>query len=271
MTSQHQEPQAISSVSQHYDDFLAAHYDWMFGVPFEAKVAEQRKLFEDAGVTPVPFGCAIDLGCGSGFQSFALSELGYRVLAIDSSERLLRDLAEKVGSQEIETKVGDIRQLSSIASELSADIIVCMGDTLTHLSLREEVSTLFRSIERALKPSAIVVVTYRDLAATELVGVDRFIPVHSDDNRVMMCFIGYEGPGTVIVHGLVHVRSSDGKWSLHKSCYRKLRLSTEWLRDEMISASLSVNFQRTDRMVLFVASKNRHIRDSQESRKDPHT
>ena len=32
---------------------------------------------------------AVDLECGSGFQSLALHELGYRVLALDPSEKLL--------------------------------------------------------------------------------------------------------------------------------------------------------------------------------------
>jgi ubiquinone/menaquinone biosynthesis C-methylase UbiE len=66
----------------------------MFGVPFEAKAVEQRKLLEEAGVRPLPDGSAIDLGCGSGFQSVALNDLGYQVLALDSNEKLLGDLIE---------------------------------------------------------------------------------------------------------------------------------------------------------------------------------
>jgi transcriptional regulator with AAA-type ATPase domain len=59
----------------------------------------------------------------------------------------------------------------------------CMGDTLTHLSSRSEVSNLFQSVARALKPGGRFVVTYRDLASVELLGLDRFIPVRSDDHR----------------------------------------------------------------------------------------
>jgi hypothetical protein len=31
-----------STVQEHYDTLLAEHYDWMFGVPLESKVAERR-------------------------------------------------------------------------------------------------------------------------------------------------------------------------------------------------------------------------------------
>ena len=35
---------AQDEVTQHYESLLAANYTWMFGVPFDAKVAEQRDL-----------------------------------------------------------------------------------------------------------------------------------------------------------------------------------------------------------------------------------
>jgi SAM-dependent methyltransferase len=241
----------ISSVSQHYDNLLAGHYDWMFGVPFEAKVAEQRKLLEEVGVKPASSGYAVDLGCGSGFQSFALQELGYRVLAIDSSRQLLRNVAGKA----IETRTGDLRELDCYVKGNSADVVVCMGDTLTHLSRREEVSSLFRSVAGVLRPSGMFVVTYRDLAAAALTGVDRFIPVRSDENRVMTCFLEYEGPDTVIVTDLVHVRGGDGKWSLQKSSYRKLRLSVGWVLGELAAAGLKVVFQRADRLAVLAATR----------------
>jgi SAM-dependent methyltransferase len=246
----------ISSVSQHYDSLLAEHYDWMFGVPFETKAAEQRKLLEEAGVMPNSGGSAIDLGCGSGFQSVALHDLGYHVLALDSSEKLLGDLIERSHARAIRAIRGDIRELRSFANDASADVIVCMGDTLTHLSHREEVSKLFRSVGSILKPSGVFVVTYRDLAVNELSGLDRFLPVRSDEARIMTCFLEYEGPDTVVVNDLVYLRSRDGQWSLHKSAYRKLRLAVNWVCNELAVAGMSVTYQRSDRMVVLAAQKS---------------
>jgi hypothetical protein len=67
-----------------------------------------------------------------------------------------------------------------------------------------------------------LVLTFRDLSQ-ELAGLDRFIPVQSDPDRVMVCVLEYE-PKTVLVHDLIHTRNGKG-WRLDKSCYRKLRLA----------------------------------------------
>ena len=174
------------SPQQHYENLLADHYEWMFGLPFEAKVEEQETILEAFIGKNVTGGLAVDLGCGSGFQSVALSNRGYKVLAIDTSDKLLHSLSARIGSRNIITKRADLRELDSLVSPDSVEIAVCMGDTLTHLSSRSEVSHLFQSVAHALKPGGTFVITYRDLASVELYGLDRFIPVRSDDRRVMI-------------------------------------------------------------------------------------
>jgi hypothetical protein len=68
--------------------------------------------------------------------------------------------------------------------------------------------------------------------------VDRFVPIRGDSDRVMTCFLEYE-PETVIVHDLIHVREGEG-WTLHKSAYRKLRLSLAWVEMKLRENSFKV-------------------------------
>ena len=81
------------------------------------------------------------------------------------------------------------------------------------------------------------VITYRDLT-TELHGTDRFIPVRSDDNKIMTCFLEFESAESVVVHDLVYTRQDKG-WSLNKSSYRKLRLGIDWMRQELSKAGFT--------------------------------
>jgi SAM-dependent methyltransferase len=243
------------SAQEHYKNLLADHYEWMFGLPFEAKVAEQKAILDEFTRPAVAGGLAVDLGCGSGFQSVALSDRGYKVLAIDTSEKLLRDLSARVGSRDIVTKRADLRELDSLASPASVEMAVCMGDTLTHLSSRSDVSHLFRSVARALKPRGTFVVTYRDLASVELFGLDRFIPVRSDDRRVMTCFLEYETAETVVVHDLINLRGDNGNWTLHKSSYKKLRLPATWVVAELLASGLSISGRSEGRMVTIAATR----------------
>ncbi|MDP9087417.1 MAG: class I SAM-dependent methyltransferase [Pseudomonadota bacterium] len=245
-----------STVKAHYDNLLAEHYDWMFGVPFDAKVAEQKTLLQElVDTTLLRGGLAADLGCGSGFQSVALADLGCQVLAIDTSEKLLKELLARIASRDITTKHADLLGLDCIVDPASVSIVVCMGDTLPHLRSRDEVSELFRSVHRALKPGGQFVVTYRDLSVGELQGLDRFIPIRGDDRRVMTCFLEYEGPGSVVVHDLVNIRDGNGNWTLRKSSYRKLRLPAYWVFKELDAAGLSVVTTRPGQLITIAATK----------------
>jgi SAM-dependent methyltransferase len=213
----------IRSVRHHYEDVLGAHYSRMFG-DFEAKVAEQQALLAWLGVTgPTGTGLAVDLGCGSGFQSISLTRLGYRVLAIDFSERLLAELRDRARKLPIEAIAGDIRDVARLVPS-GVELVVCMGDTLSHLECETDVERLLQDVAGRLAPAGRVVLTIRDLGG-ELRDLERAIPVCARDDLVVTCFLEYE-PTTVKVHDLVWFRQADG-WHFVKGVYRKLRLSIE--------------------------------------------
>jgi SAM-dependent methyltransferase len=243
----------MSDVTDHYDRLLAEHYSWMLGVPAAEKAREQRELLERGKVEPGEL--AIDLGAGPGYQSIALSDLGFRrVLAIDTSAALLAELRRHAGRRAIETIHGDMMDLLRHVSGESAAAVVCMGDTLTHLTAPERVPQLFAAVATALRSGGRFVLSYRDLSV-ELKGTDRFIPVRSSPDKIMTCFLEY-APDRVRVHDLVHVREGD-RWQLQKSWYPKLRLPVEGVRHDLESAGLQVDFHESVRgMTILAARKN---------------
>lgn len=245
----------IVTAKEHYESLLAEHYTWMCG-PYDAKVAQQRETFARLGVSPGPTGEALDLGCGSGFQSIALAQLGFRVTAIDANQRLLAELALHRGDLPVSTVVHDLCDLRT-CGELpsSADLAVCMGDTLTHLPSHAAVSALFVDVARVLAPGGTFILAFRDMSH-ELRGLDRFIPVRSDEDRIMTCFLQYEAH-SVIVHDLIYLRNGSGDlhnssggapqekpaWTLRKSAYRKLRLSIEGVSADLENAGFQIRSQ----------------------------
>ncbi len=228
----------MPTVDEHYERLLSQHYTWMFGVSFEDRVTEQ-KSFLSRTLAPLRYtrqnALAVDLGCGPGFQTIALAQLGFSpVIAVDTSAELLDELRSHVGSLPVRAEKADLRDLPAIVQTGQATVIVCMGDTLTHLPEKSDVSTLFRGVFERLRPGGMFVITYRDLTK-ELHGTDRFIPVRSDENKIMTCFLEFENQDSVVVHDLVYMRQDAG-WSLNKSSYRKLRLGIDWVREELSGA-----------------------------------
>lgn len=228
----------MATPQDHYRNLLAHHYSWMFGLSFDEKVAEQRAIVEPL-LRDIPRGQAVDLGSGPGYQSFALAQLGFSVLALDTSAELLSELEAAVRSHaypNVQTHNADMLLLLDYIRPGAASAIVCMGDTLTHLTSPDDVRGLFRAVATALAPGGLFVLTWRDLTH-ELTGADRFIPVRSDEDRIMTCFLETTSPTTVQVNDLIYTRDPTKRtWGLAKSSYPKLRLAPAWIATELTAA-----------------------------------
>src|SRR6185437_2030330 len=105
-----------------YETLLAEHYSWMSGVTPRAKAAEQRELLTRLSITPGAL--AVDLGAGSGFQSMALADLGFeRVLALDTSTRLLQELRANCGNRAVTPVQDDMLNLAQHVGPGTADAV----------------------------------------------------------------------------------------------------------------------------------------------------
>ena len=179
---------------------------------------------------------AVDLGCGSGFQSIALARLGFKVLAIDFSRRLLDELSERACGLSVAALRGDIRDVAALAPS-GVEVVACMGDTLSHLEHLEDLDRVFEGSASRLTVGGRLILTFRDLGG-ELRELDRFIPLCRSDDLIMVCFLEYETL-TVKVHDLIWVREPDG-WQFRKGVYRKLRLAPAVVVDRLETAGFAV-------------------------------
>ncbi len=209
----------MSSVLDHYETHLAPVYVWMAGG------VEHALSLGSNDVAPFldPPGLAMDLGAGFGMHSIPLARAAHQVLAVDTSRLLLAELrkhGEGLGVTAIEADLLDF------AAHLRrpADLILCMGDTLTHLQSTTDVERLLRSIAGALRPGGRFVATFRDYQDLPM-DDRRFITVRSDSERIQTCFLEAMEE-RVRVHDIIHERVHDA-WAMKVSSYEKLRLAPE--------------------------------------------
>jgi len=191
-----------TEAKEHYDRLLAGIYSWMSG-DINEKAEEAKEYFTSAGVTYGESKTAVDLGAGYGIHTKALVELGYDVTAVDFSNDLLNELKQNVPSAK--TVCADIGEYGF---SFSPDIVLCMGDTITHLVSNAELIRLFRNVSEALSESGMFFLSWRDLTA-ELHGTARFIPVKSDGNRILTCFLEYTSNEFVTVNDLLYTKIGD--------------------------------------------------------------
>jgi 2-polyprenyl-3-methyl-5-hydroxy-6-metoxy-1,4-benzoquinol methylase len=225
-----------TTVADHYLKHLGPVYTWMAG-DLGAAIARGGLELDALSLTADGVATAVDLGAGFGMHAIPLARRGYSVVAIDSYEPLLRELAAQAGSLAVRTVTADLRDFRRHVKE-AADVITCMGDTLTHLPTHESVATLFREVASSLKRGGVFAATFRDYDSAPLHGESRFILVRADDERVLTCFLEYADT-TVTVHDILHQREN-GVWQLRTSSYPKLRLAPQWVIEQLGSLGLRV-------------------------------
>jgi SAM-dependent methyltransferase len=238
----------MSSVIEHYENLLAPVYTWMLGGS-EAAFA----LGESDLASVLPSGqFAIDLGAGFGMHTIPLARAGWRILAIDSSPTLLDQLSGCANGLSVDARCGELLRFSEyLPTDERADVILCMGDTLTHLETPDAIPVLSRTVAACLGPGGRFVATFRDYSRLPS-GEARFIPVRADEHRILTCFLEEIGD-YVQVHDLLHERVRD-TWITRVSSYRKLRLEPEAVRQIFLAAGLRASVEPGPRgMVRLVA------------------
>lgn len=225
----------------HYRDLLAHHYSWMLGGDIEQVAAQDRRNLEGLGIEASGDSVAVDLGCGPGLPTLALADMGFTtVIGVDTSQELLTELARHSASRPaVRTRLTDlVDALPEVAGHQQIDVLTCMRDTLLHLPDHDAVELLLTRAASSLAAAGTLVLTYRDLTQP-LRGVDRFLPVRSDSEKIMLCALDYDSPDRVTVNDLVYTRTPAG-WELHKSSYPKLRIAPDTLVKQIEATGMSI-------------------------------
>lgn len=121
------------SVSEFYD-LLAPTYDAMTG--FDKRFVQEKPFFRLL-VERYEIKTALDAGCGSGFHSLLLSQLGIQVTAIDASAEMVRLTKEHARSFNVNIRTihGSFGDLGNLVAE-QFDAVFVMGNSLAHLRHR---------------------------------------------------------------------------------------------------------------------------------------
>lgn len=242
------------NVKRHYDSHLGNFYTWMLG-DWEKKSEEFKRFLQKKNLSPQLNQKAIDMGAGNGIQSIPLAELGYQVHAIDFNQQLLHELTENVKKRSLTLQVieGEVTNFD-LWKEIHPELILCCGDTISHLVSFTEIKDWLQLCFQSLVPGGRLLLTFRDYAK-ELKNDERFIPVKSDSDRIHTCILDYHEE-TVLVTDLLYEKEG-GTWNMKVSSYPKVRITLDFiqtcLKEIGFAIEISEEFQR---MKFLVAVKS---------------
>jgi SAM-dependent methyltransferase len=244
--------QTMNTVKDHYDRQLAPVYSWIAG-DSEVVIKRNYEFLCQLGINSIPPGLAIDLGAGSGFQSIPLAQLGFSVIAVDFCASLLSEWGDRAQELSIQIVHDDILNFYQYVVE-PAQVIVCMGDTLTHLNSLGAVRSILVDSDRALANRGKLILTFRDYVTIEPQGTKRFIPVQSDGSTILTCFLEYHQELVEVYDLLYH--KEDDRWVLTTSSYPKLRLDPNWVCNQIEEIGLQViHHEILKGMICIIAQK----------------
>jgi len=124
---------------------LASVYDQLFPLDPEALAFVESSLGTLEGRR------IVDAGCGTGLLARGLGDRGAQVFAFDLDPDLL-GLAQGRSTAAVRFVPGDLRTWLPPPEFGQADLVLCFGNTLPHLTQEAEVETFFLRTARALAP-----------------------------------------------------------------------------------------------------------------------
>jgi len=205
-------------------------------------VSGARALLDAVGLTDEGQGTVLDLGAGAGYHARVLASRGFNVVAVDTSDVLLKELGEVCAGLSVTAIQADLLDESKYAERGPFMLVLCVGDTLTHLPSMKEVDRLVRSAARLLLPGGALLLQFRE-QERELTPQESVITMRSERDRIMQCVLHFEKE-RVWVTDAVHEWNGQA-WITTKSTYPKLRLSTDEILEIATSAGLNIRFNET--------------------------
>jgi len=238
------------STKEHYDHHLGDFYEWMVG-DFDIKQQEQQAYFEKKLIFPKINKVAIDLGAGHGLHAISLAHLGFEVKAVDFNQQLLNSLSKRKESLPIEVIESDLLTFSQ--KSIEAELIICMGDTIAHLNDFDDLKALIKNCYQNLTAGGKLIFSYRNYSQ-ELKDTQRFIPVKSDEQMILVCVLDFE-ENRVRVTDLLYQKIGN-QWVQKLSSYHKLRIDPQMITDFLKNQGFShVETESEQRMYYSIAQK----------------
>jgi glycine/sarcosine N-methyltransferase len=224
------------SPEQFYDS-LADEYDEMTGL--EGRFAKEKPIFQSLA-KKYNMATALDAGCGTGFHSILLAQLGLHVTATDISAQMLRQA--KRNAEHMSVQVDTIQtsfQGINKSVHNKFDAVFCLGNTLPHVLTEEELFQSFKSFRKILNSDGRVflqLLNYERILNFR----ERILNVKEVNDKIFVRFYDYEGES--IVFNILTIQKSGGQMEHSLNSVRLF----PWRSSDIVRSLKDAGFHNTE-------------------------
>jgi glycine/sarcosine N-methyltransferase len=137
--------------SEQFYDSLADEYDEM--TDLESRFSRETPIFQSL-VKKYHIEKALDAGCGTGFHSVLLAQLGLQITATDISENMLHLTQKNAKRKKVQIEIiqASFDDLNKNVNKIY-DAVFCLGNSLVHILKEKELLNSMENIYGILKSS----------------------------------------------------------------------------------------------------------------------
>lgn len=198
--------------------------------------AARKEIERMTGLLGLPQGAKVlDIGCGIGRHSLALSDLGFNVTGVDLSLVLLEEARRHDTNGVVEWKHGDMRDLPFPAGFF--DATVNLFTSFGYFTLESDNVRVLRHIRRVLRPGGLCLIDFLNPAyvashlVTHSVREDREAGVRIEEMRKI------EGGWVQKIITITEIAGDNGK----RRYLERVRLyELDWFKEQLAAAGLEL-------------------------------
>jgi ubiquinone/menaquinone biosynthesis C-methylase UbiE len=113
----------------------------------------------------------LDLACGTGEYSIALSKLGYSVVGVDLNGEMIKAAQEKAKNLNVNFIENDMTKLNDFQNR-KFNLIFCIGNSIVHLNSKNKIEEFIKEIYNSLDVNGVMVI--------QTINFDRIIKYNID-------------------------------------------------------------------------------------------
>lgn len=218
-------------MDQNFYESLASVYHLIFE-NWESSMHQQGKILSKLLPPPNVAGAVLDCACGIGTQAIALATIGYvvegRDLSSSAVERAQQEAARRKLS--INFQIDDMCKLNTIPLH-HYGVVICMDNSLPHLTNFEEITAALVAMRNRLKPGGILLLSlrnYHTLLQDRPTGTTPKFFLDGKFRRIVHQIWDWQNEREYIVHQYITWETNEG-WKSHHSVGKYMAITVEEL------------------------------------------